>query len=247
MGTILIAGGATGIGRATMDAFRSAGDDVFLVDINEAAARAALERDLPGRAAILSCDLSREGAAAEAVSAALDAFGRLDTLFVNAAVLRSAPLAEWTPPMWSASLALNLSAPFFLTQAAAPHLARSANPSVIFTSSTGAARGHAGMPAYHATKTGLIGLCRALADELAPQRVRVNCIMPGWIDTPFNEPYWSFQSDRKAAEAALVRQIPMGRQGAPADVAGVVLFLASPAARYVTGGSIVIDGGYLAV
>jgi dihydroanticapsin dehydrogenase len=247
MSTILIAGGATGIGRATMDAFRAAGDDVFLVDINEAAARAAIDKETPGRAASFACDLSREGAAAEVVSAAIDAFGTLDTLFVNAAVLRSAPLTEWTPAMWSASIALNLSAPFFLAQAAAPHLARSTNPSIIFTSSTGAARGHAGMPAYHATKAGLIGLCRALADELAPQRIRVDCIMPGWIDTPFNEPYWSFQPDRGAAEAALVRQIPMGRQGAPEDVAGVVTFLASRAARYVTGGSIVIDGGYLAV
>lgn len=247
MSTILIAGGATGIGRATMDAFRAAGNDVFLADVNVAAAEAAVGAPLPGRAAKLICDLSEESAPAAAVAAAVDAFGGLDTLFVNAAVIRSAPLADWTRSMWEASVGLNLSAPFFLAQAAAPHLARSANASIIFTSSTGAARGHAGMPAYHATKTGLLGLCRALADELAPQRIRVNCIMPGWIDTPFNEPYWSFQRDRQAAEEALVKQIPMGRQGVPEDVAGVVTFLASPAARYVTGSSIVIDGGYLAV
>ena len=230
-----------------MDAFRAAGNDVFLVDINEAAADVAVAGPLAGRARKLVSDLSQEGAPAVAVAAAIDAFGGLDTLFVNAAVIRSAPLAQWTREMWNGSIALNLSAPFFLTQAAAPYLARSANASIIFSSSTGAVRGHAGMPAYHATKTGLLGLCRALADELAPQRIRVNCIMPGWIDTPFNEPYWSFQSDRQAAEAALLRQIPMGRQGTPEDVAGVVTFLASPAARYVTGSSIVIDGGYLAV
>ena len=103
------------------------------------------------------------------------------------------------------------------------------------------------MPAYHATKAGLLGLSRALADELGPQGVRVNCILPGWIDTPFNDPFWRFQPDRKAAEQELVAKIPLGRQGAPDDVAGAVLFLASPAARYVTGASLVIDGGYLAV
>ena len=160
-----------------------------------------------------------------------------------------APLAaaDWTADAWDRSLAVNLRAPFLLTQAAAPHLRASGNPSVIFTSSTGALRGHAGMPAYHATKAGLLGLARSLADELSPDGIRVNCILPGWIETPFNAPFWSFQPDPGAAEQSLVRSIPMRRQGEPADVAGVVLFLASAAARYVTGGSIVVDGGYSAV
>ncbi len=154
---------------------------------------------------------------------------------------------EWTPELWQRSLALNLSAPFFLAQAAAPALRRSDNASIIFTSSTGALRGHAGMPAYHATKAGLLGLARALADELAPAGVRVNCLLPGWIDTPFNTPFWAFQSDPIAAEASLLRSIPMRRQGLPEDVVGSILFLASPASKYVTGTSLVVDGGYTAV
>ena len=165
----------------------------------------------------------------------------------TAAILESAPLQDWTPQRWNRSLALNLSSPFFLAQAAAPALARSDNGCIIFTASTGALRGHAGMPAYHATKSGLLGLCRALADELAQQGTRVNCLLPGWIDTPFNNTFWSFQADPAAAERELLRQIPMRRQGTPEDVAGSVLFLASPASRYVTGTSIVVDGGYTAV
>ncbi len=132
----------------------------------------------------------------------------------------AAPLADWTMDMWARSMALNLQMPFLITKAAAPHLARSSNPSVIFTSSTGALRGHAGMPAYHATKTGLLGLARSLADELGPLNIRVNCILPGWIKTPFNDPYWDYRPDPVAAEAALEASIPMRRQGTPEEVAG---------------------------
>lgn len=247
MSVILVAGGATGIGRATMEAFRAAGDDVFLADINDAASAAAVAEPLPGRAERLVCDLSTDEAPAAAVASTVACFGGIDTLFVNAAVLTSAPLADWTPVQWRQSIAVNLSAPFFLSQAAAPHLARSSNASIIFTASTGALRGHAGMPAYHATKSGLLGLCRSLADELAPLGIRVNCILPGWIDTPFNDPYWSFQADRASAQDALVASIPLRRQGRAEEVAQAVKFLASPASRYVTGTSLVIDGGYSAV
>ncbi|WP_375451687.1 SDR family NAD(P)-dependent oxidoreductase [uncultured Devosia sp.] len=247
MSTIVIAGGATGIGRATMDAFRRAGDQVLLADNNAEASALAIAEPLPGAAERHLCDLADEGAAATVIDAAIARFGGIDTLFVNAAILASAPLADWTPALWAKSLAVNLTAPFLLAQAAAPHLARSDNASIIFTASTGALRGHAGMPAYHATKAGLLGLCRSLADELAPQGIRVNCVLPGWIETPFNDPYWDFQADRAAATQKLVASIPMGRQGQAGDVAGVVQFLASAASRYVTGTSIVVDGGYSAV
>jgi NAD(P)-dependent dehydrogenase (short-subunit alcohol dehydrogenase family) len=144
-------------------------------------------------------------------------------------------------------MAVNLRAPFFFVQAAAPYLLRAENASVILTASTGALRGHAGMPAYHASKAGLIGLVRSLADELSPHGVRVNCICPGWIDTSFNDPFWSFQSDPAAALEELTACIPMRRQGVPDDVTGVILFLASRESRYVTGTSVVVDGGYTAV
>jgi 3-oxoacyl-[acyl-carrier protein] reductase len=103
------------------------------------------------------------------------------------------------------------------------------------------------MHAYHATKTGLLGLARSLADELSPRGVRVNALLPGFIDTPFNAPFWAAQEDPVAAEAALAASIPARRQGSPEDVAGTILFLASPAAAYVTGTSLVVDGGYSAV
>ncbi len=247
MGIVIVAGGATGIGLAAVRAFRAQGDSVLLADINREAALAAAAEDLPGPIKVLVCDLMEPETPRVAVAEAIAAFGGLDTVFVTAALLVSAVLKDWTPEMWDRSVALNLRMPFLFAQVAAPQLARSANGGIIFTSSTGALRGHAGMPAYHATKAGLLGLCRSLADELGPQGTRVNCILPGWIETPFNDPYWSFQNDPTGARTALEANIPMGRQGDPGDVSGAVLFLASPAARYVTGTSLVIDGGYTAV
>nr|WP_281355852.1 SDR family oxidoreductase [Ancylobacter pratisalsi] len=242
-----MAGGATGIGRASMRAFRAQGDDVFLVDTNRVEAEAACREAGAGRARALVGDLRDPDLPKAAVAAALDAFGALDTVFVNAGLLHAAALADWTLADWQASLMVNLTAPFLFAQAAAPALRGSTNPSLLFTSSTGALRGHAGMPAYHATKAGLVGLCRSLADELSPEGIRVNCLLPGWVDTPFNSPFWSHQSDQRAAERDLVAGIPLRRQGTAEELATTVLFLASPAAAYITGASLVVDGGYTAV
>jgi 3-oxoacyl-[acyl-carrier protein] reductase len=234
MGIVIVAGGATGIGLAAVRAFRAQGDSVLLADINRDAAMAAAAEDLPGPIRVFICDLIEPETPRAAVAEAIAAFGALDTVFVTAALLASAALGDWTPGMWDRSVALNLRMPFLFAQAAAPHLAHSANGSIILTSSTGALRGHAGMPAYHATKAGLLGLCRSLADELGPRGTRVNCLLPGWIDPV-------------GARTALETAIPMRRQGDPRDVSGAVLFLASPASRYVTGTSLVVDGGYTAV
>ncbi len=247
MVSVLVAGGATGIGRAAVQAFRERGDTVVLVDINERAAKEVVAEQLPGAAHLLTLDLADPAAPAHAVREAVGLTGGLDVVLANAGVLLAAPLAEWTVDQWDLTMAVNLRAPFLLTQAAAPHLADSSIGSVIFTSSTGAFRGHAGMPGYAASKAGVVNLARALADELSPAGIRVNCVCPGWIDTPFNDSFWGHQQDPAAALEALERSIPLRRQGVPADVSGTVLFLASPASGYITGQAIVVDGGYTAV
>lgn len=244
---VLIVGGASGIGAASLRAFRARGDDVVVADVNLEAARRLVTEVLPGAGSAVEADMATVNGPATAVDVAVERLGGLDVLFANAAVLRSAPLAEWTVDAWDRSMAVNLRAPFLLAQRAAPHLVASTDGAIVFTASTGAFRGHAGMPAYHASKAGVVNLARALADELSPSGVRVNALCPGWIDTPFNDPYWSSQADPEAAARALEALIPMRRQGAPEDVADVVLFLCSPAARYITGQAVVVDGGYTAV
>lgn len=246
MGNVIVAGGATGIGRAAVRGFRERGDNVLLVDHRPQAADLVSE-NAPGAIRFIQRDLAEADAPAQIVSEAIATFGALDTVLITAALMLSAPLADWTLEMWDRSAALNLRMPFFFAQAAAPHLAKSDNASIIFISSTGAIRGHAGMSAYQATKAALPGLCRSLTAELGPLGVRINTIMPGWIDTPFNDPFWQYQKDPAQRRVAIEQQIPLRRHGQPDEVSSMVLFLASPAGRYIAGTSIVIDGGYTAV
>jgi NAD(P)-dependent dehydrogenase (short-subunit alcohol dehydrogenase family) len=246
MATIIVAGGATGIGRASVEGFRARGDDVLLIDHRIEAGEVAAQ-EAPGRCVFLHRDLSDPAAPREAVEAAIAAFGSLDSVLVTAALMTSAPLADWTDAMWDETLALNIKMPFFFAQAAAPYLAQSDNPSIIFISSTAALRGNAGMPAYHATKSALPGLARSLTAELAPLGIRINCVLPGSIDTPFNNKFWDYQADPDAKRAEIDGKIPLRRHGEPDEVSGMILFLTSPAGRYVAGTSIVVDGGYTAV
>lgn len=241
-------GGATGIGAAVVSALRERGDDVVLADTNAAAGRELCSRPSVGRGGFVEADLATVEGAHVAVDAALDfADGRLDAVFYNAGILEAHELADWTVQAWDRSIAVNLRGPFLVAQRAATALAASPTGRIILTSSTGAFRGHAGMPAYHASKSGVLGLVRALADEFGPRGVTVNAVCPGWIDTPFNYDFWQHQADPAAAVDALEASIPLRRQGDASDVVGTVLFLASPASAYITGQSIVVDGGYTAV
>ncbi|HEY9498050.1 MAG TPA: SDR family oxidoreductase [Terrimesophilobacter sp.] len=248
MSVALVAGGATGIGAAVMRALRLRGDTVLLADRNADAGRALAAEDLPGAARFFECDLGTLDGPKAAVQAAAElGGGRLDTIFYNAGILLARPLADWTAEDWDLTSAVNLRGPFLIVQAAEQYLRDSDRGRVILTSSTGALRGHAGMPAYHATKSGLLGLVRALADELGPHGTTVNAICPGWVDTPFNDGFWSHQSDPGAALHNLEQSIPLRRQALPHDIVGSVLFLASADSAYVTGQALVIDGGYTAV
>jgi NAD(P)-dependent dehydrogenase (short-subunit alcohol dehydrogenase family) len=248
MRAVLVAGGATGIGAAVVRGFRRRGDRVLLADLNEPLGRALIEEDLPGEASFLHCDFAEQSGVVEAVEAAVALnLGVLDTVFYNAAVLEAHPLEDWTAESWDRTSAVNLRAPFLVAQAAAPYLRKSEHGRLILTSSTGAFRGHAGMPAYHATKAGVLGLVRALADELGPDGVTVNAVCPGWVDTPFNDSFWGHQAEPDVALNRLEDQIPLRRQATPEDLTGLLMFLASEQSAYITGQALVIDGGYTAV
>jgi NAD(P)-dependent dehydrogenase (short-subunit alcohol dehydrogenase family) len=243
----LIAGGATGIGREVTRAFRAEGTDVLVADINDAAIDEAAAETLPGRLAAFPCDLADDETPAEAVAATIRAFGRLDVLFANAALLVSEPVESLNLDAWDRSMRLNVRAPLLLAKAAIPHLRGSPAGRIIFTASTAAFRGSAGGAAYCSSKAALVNLSRCLAAELTREGITINCVCPGWIDTPFNDPYWDAQADPARALQLLIDRIPRGRQGSPRDVAAAVIFLASPEAGYVSGHTLIVDGALTAV
>jgi len=244
MAVILIAGGSAGVGGACFRRFRADGDRPVIVDSNQTALAALAEGSDPGQC--LLHDPLASATPALAVEAAIRTFGRIDGLFVNLNQATTMPLSDWTPELWDSDLAVNLRAPFLFAQAAASYLAQSGGGSIVFTSSTAALRGGRGKAPFHAAKAGLLGLARSLADELAPDNIRVNCILPGWIDSPFGTSRRESDPESGATVAAALRTIPTRRFGMVDEVACAVAFLISPASQYMTGTSIIIDGGQIA-
>jgi 3-oxoacyl-[acyl-carrier protein] reductase len=245
MAVILIGGGSAGIGGACFRRFRADGDVPVIVDSNEPALAALTEGCDPGQGLRLdSLDLATP---ALAVEATVRTFGRIDGLFVNLNQATVMSLPDWTPQLWDSDLAVNLRAPFFFAQATARRLARSGGGSIVFTSSTAALRGGRDKAPFHAAKAGLLGLTRSLADELAADKIRVNCILPGWIDSPFGASLRESDPVSRAVEQSASGNIPCGRLGTVDEVAGAAAFLISPASAYRTGTSIIIDGGNTAV
>jgi 3-oxoacyl-[acyl-carrier protein] reductase len=245
MAVILIVGGAAGVGGACFRRFRADGDTPVIVDAN-AGALTALARD-SDPAQRLMRDPVDPMTPSLAVAAVVQSFGRIDGLFVNLNQTTALPLPEFTPGLWDSDLAVNLRTPFFFAQAAAPHITRSGGGSIVFTSSTAALKGGRGKAPYHAAKAALLGLARSLADELAPDNIRVNCILPGWINSPFGAAHLASVPDPDLAMRTTLRTIPAGRLGSMEEVANVVAFLISPDSRYVTGTAIVADGGHTAI
>ncbi len=242
---VIVTGGASGIGRAAALAFAADGAHVVIGDVADdlAAETVALVEAAGGTATRRRCDVTNDEDLAALVDAGAQA-GDVQAVLGNAGLLRTAPLAELERSEFERHLAINLTANLRLAQLAAPVLGARGGGALVFTASLGGLRGSAGSASYNASKGGLVNLTRSLADELAPLGIRVNCLCPGWIDTPFNDPFWSHAdpAERERVEAA----IPLGRQGTPEDVAPAAVFLASEGASYITGQTLIIDGGLMA-
>jgi dihydroanticapsin dehydrogenase len=244
--TCLLTGAASGIGRAAALRFASEGAHVVIGDVNVDGADSVVAEivEQGGSASAVRTDVTQAEELRELVRTVIAERQGLDILFANAAILDPDPIEELSEARFRRSLEANLLHTFVLVREAAPSLRASAG-SVVITSSTGGLRGIVGQAAYSATKAGVINLTRVLAAELGPD-VRVNCICPGWIDTPFNDPIWELLGGRER-EPELLARVPLGRQGTPDEIARAVLFLASDEASYVTGHALVVDGGMTAV
>ena len=241
----LVTGGARGIGRAVALGLAEAGADVVGLDRLDPAETVAAVAALGQRSVPLSRDLAAldpDGAAAilDEVAATL---GRVGILVNNAGVIRRAPALDYPAADWAETLAVDLSAPFYLAQAVARRaVAADAAARVVNVCSLLSFQGGATVPAYAAAKSGLAGLTRALANEWAPLGINVNAIAPGYLATDLTA---AVRADPARGPAMLAR-IPAGRWGEPEDVQGAVVFLCSSAASYLHGVVVPIDGGWLA-
>ena len=241
----IVTGAARGLGRAIADALASAGADLALDDVLPVAETAALVERCGRRCHALTVDLALldPAAADEIVAAVSRALGTPRILVNNAGIIRRGPAVNLPWVDWQDTLAIDLSAPFLLSQAFAKRLIADGLPGkIVNVASMLSFQGGYQVPAYAAAKSGLAGLTRALANEWAPHGINVNAIAPGYMATELTA---VLRRHPERAQAMLGR-IPAGRWGEPEDLRGAVVFLCSNAADYVHGTLLPIDGGWLA-
>ena len=239
----IVTGAARGIGRAIAEGLASVGVQVALADrladgLHETQ-QAITARGYRGVA--IAADLGAPHARVELVEQTLAAFGRVDILVNCAGVSRSAPSEAYPAEDWDLTLRVNLTAIFHLCQLAAQDMIPRRAGSIINVSSIGGALGFPNNPAYQASKSGVLGLTRALATDWAKYNIRVNALCPGYTHTDMTEK--SFRDPH--ANAARASRTMMNRWGQPEDMVGPVIFLASDAASYVTGVDLFADGGWI--
>jgi len=230
-----------GIGLATARLFAEHGARVAILDLDGEQARAAAADIGPGHRGY-ACDVTDPDQCGATVGTIIAKFGKVDVLVNNAGITQPLKLMDIAPENYQAVLDVNLRGTLYMSQALVPHFRERHTGSIVCISSVSAQRGGGifGGPHYSAAKAGILGLAKAMARELGPDGVRVNCVTPGLIQTNITGDKLS-----ETTRAEIVRGIPLNRLGETTDVAGVCLFLASPLSAYITGAVIDVNGGML--
>ena len=243
----IITGGASGMGRATSLLFAQAGANVVVADLNAAGGEevAELASETGNEAVFQRADVSVEADVAALVERATKTFGRLDVMFNNAGIGGAVgPLEEIAVEDWDRTQAVCLRGVFLGIKHAVGAIRAAGGGAIISTASIAGIQGYPNLHAYSAAKAGVVNLTRSAALEFARDRIRVNCIAPGGISTPIL--YGFSGNDKASVDAMLTMAQPYPRAGQPEDIANAALFLASDAAQFITGQTLVVDGGAIA-
>ncbi|MFG3443384.1 dihydroanticapsin 7-dehydrogenase [Bacillus velezensis] len=246
--TVLITGGASGIGYAAVQAFLNQEANVVVADIDEAQGEAMIRKENNDRLHFVQTDITDESACQNAIRSAVDKFGGLDVLINNAGIEIVAPIHEMELSDWDKVLNVNLTGMFLMSKHALKYMLKSGKGNIINTCSVGGVVAWPDIPAYNASKGGVLQLTRSMAVDYAKHNIRVNCVCPGIIDTPLNEK--SFLENNEGTLEEIKKEKakvnPLLRLGKPEEIANVMLFLASDLSSYMTGSAITADGGYTA-
>lgn len=232
----IVTGGSRGIGRAIAEELSRAGCAVAVV-ARDGDRAASVAKELPGRGSGFACDVASSQACQELVQAVEASLGPVAILVNNAGVTRDNVLPRLRDEDWDVVMETNLRGAFHMVRAVARGMMKRRGGRIINIASVVGLTGNRGQANYAASKAGLIGLTKSIAQELASRGVLANVVAPGFIDTDMTSAL------AEEARAVLFERIPLGRLGTPSDVAGVVRFLAGPAAAYITGQVLVVDGG----
>ncbi len=241
-----ITGASTGIGRATALAFGKAGAQVMLADVNmDGLGKTAFEiRESGGKAEFVKCDVSIDSDVKAAIAKTVSLFGRLDIAFNNAGIEGQQGFTPaCTEENWDKVINTNLKGVWLCMKYQIPQMLKQGSGSIVNCSSIAGVVGFPGIPAYVASKHGVLGLTKTAALEYAKSNIRVNAVCPGVIQTPMID---RFVHGEAQIQKQFVDSEPVGRMGQPEEIASAVLWLSSSGAAFTTGHSMVIDGGWVA-
>jgi NAD(P)-dependent dehydrogenase (short-subunit alcohol dehydrogenase family) len=243
----LVTGGASGIGRATALAFAQCGASVLVADLDEAGARGTVEeiQRCGAKARWLRTDVSSEADCARMVAAAVEAYSRLDVAFNNAGIMASygEKLHESTEADWDRLMAVNLKGVFLCMKHELKQMLVQGGGAIVNTASAVGLIGTPNSVTYPAAKHGVVGLTRCAALQYARSGIRINAICPGLVETPITQ---RMREQEPGFDEKRANFVPMGRISSPEEIAQAVVWLSSGAASYVTGTSMLVDGGWVA-
>ena len=242
----IVTGGGSGIGRAAVRRFAEEGASVMAADIREEGLREtadSVNAELPDSVSLCPTDVSDSSSVERLVAETVSAYGRLDVIHSNAGIMREGSVVDLPEDQWDELFSVNVKGSFLLGKYGVPEMRKAGGGAIVITASANSFYAESDIAGYCATKGAVMQLTRAMAIDHGPEGIRVNCICPGWIETPMALPFLEEVPEGREFASKIA---PLGRVGKPEEVAEIAAFLASDEARFVTAAAYNVDGGWTA-